>query len=135
MKPYLLFKVGMAMLAYPLIVSAQQLEHVLYPFEIFNLTNGCFKMLNTTVTECSFLLDAYLATPEGAFEPAEKEHLDHICIPTCREALVKFRPKVEAACNTTKDSVAFHYGDMIFAPTYQTDLMIVAYDVHCYKDR
>ncbi|KAH7232117.1 hypothetical protein B0J15DRAFT_472520 [Fusarium solani] len=65
--------------------------------------------------ECSGLLNGYLATPEGAFEPARKVHLDHICVPTCREALVNFRPKVEEACNTTKYAVAFHYGDMIFA--------------------
>ncbi|KAJ4207089.1 hypothetical protein NW759_014087 [Fusarium solani] len=135
MKASLLSKAGMPMLAYPRIVSAQQLEHTLYPFDIFNLTDTCFTMLNTTVTECSGLLNGCLATPEGAFEPARKVHLDHICIPTCREALVNFRPKVEEACNTTKNVVAFHYGDMIFAPTYQTDLLIVAYDVHCYKDR
>lgn len=48
---------------HPLIVSAQQLEHTLYPFDIFNLTDTCFTMLNTTVTECSGLLNGYLATP------------------------------------------------------------------------
>lgn len=63
MKESLLSKAGMAMLAYPLIVSAQQLEPILYPFDIFNVTDTCFMMLNTTVTECSGLLDLYLATP------------------------------------------------------------------------
>lgn len=63
MKESLLSKAGMAMLAYPLIVSAQQLEPILYPFDIFNVTDTCFMMLNTTVTECSGLLDMYLATP------------------------------------------------------------------------
>ncbi|RSM19070.1 hypothetical protein CDV31_001991 [Fusarium ambrosium] len=135
MKSSPLSNVGMAMLAYASIVSAQQFEHISYPFYTFNLTDTCFSMINTTITECSSLLNVYTTTPEGAFEPARKEHLDQICVPACREALVNFRPKVEEACNTTKDAVAFHYGDMIFAPTYQTDMLLVSYDIHCYKDR
>lgn len=51
------------MLTYPLIISTQQLAPVVYPFDTFNLTDGCFKMLNTIIPECSFLLKAHLATP------------------------------------------------------------------------
>ncbi|EEU36952.1 uncharacterized protein NECHADRAFT_42111, partial [Fusarium vanettenii 77-13-4] len=72
---------------------------------------------------------------EEGFDILDDEHLCPICAPACRDALVNFRTKAKTACNTTKDAVAFKYNNIIFPPTYQVDLLLLSYDVYCYKDR
>ncbi|RSL46818.1 hypothetical protein CEP54_013685 [Fusarium duplospermum] len=170
MKSSLFAKIGTALLACPLLVSTQQFDFRKFPFDALDLSDSCFKMLDTTVPECSYVLLDRLPGPENYHFPPDRktaipehhvyrhndyknnihpatrpcgpcgpclddEHLDHICIPACRDALVNFRTKAEAACNTTKDAIAFKYNNIIFPPTYQVDLLLLSYDVFCYKDR
>ncbi|KAH7140199.1 hypothetical protein B0J13DRAFT_446815 [Dactylonectria estremocensis] len=63
-----------------------------------------------------------------------KSTLNEICVDACRQSLVDLRPKILAACDTEKDSIAFRYEDTIFPPTYRVDLLLLSIDVYCYKD-
>ncbi|KAJ4283469.1 hypothetical protein NW764_002864 [Fusarium oxysporum] len=47
---------------------------------------------------------------------------------------MELRPKIEAACNTDMDAVAFLY-DKIFPPTYMVDLLLLSFNTYCYRDR
>ncbi|PNP74084.1 hypothetical protein FNYG_12600 [Fusarium nygamai] len=48
---------------------------------------------------------------------------------------MELRPKIQAACNTDMDAVAFLYEDTIFPPTYMVDLLLLSYNIYCYRDR
>ncbi|RMJ12445.1 hypothetical protein CDV36_007898 [Fusarium kuroshium] len=135
MKSSFFAKMGAVLLGCPLLVSTQQFDFRKFPFDTLDLSDACFKMLDTTVPGCSYVLLDRLPGPEEGFDTLDDEHLDHICVPACRDALANFRTKAEAACNTTKDAVAFKYNNVIFPPTYQVDLLLLSYDVYCYKDR
>ncbi|KAH7266822.1 uncharacterized protein BKA55DRAFT_152516 [Fusarium redolens] len=99
------------------------------------LSDSCLRTLNTNVTECSPGLFYHSPNPDLIFETLVNEELAEICHEICYKSLLELRPKIESACNTEMDAVAFLYEDKIFPPTYMVDLLLLLFNVYCYRDR
>ncbi|KAH7209645.1 hypothetical protein DER44DRAFT_883580 [Fusarium oxysporum] len=85
-----------------------------YPYETMTLSDSCLRMLNTNITECSPGLFYHGPNPGLIFEILVDEELAEICHENCYNSLMELRPKIEAACNTDMDAVAFLYEDKSF---------------------
>ncbi|RGP77397.1 hypothetical protein FLONG3_4489 [Fusarium longipes] len=117
------------------IASGQQMGW-LYPYDSHTLSDKCLLVLNTTIPGCSPELIVNIPTPESmAYDILDHEILSEVCHESCRTSLEKFRPQVLAACNTEMDAVAFTYKNTIYPPTYMIDLLLLSYEVYCYRDR
>ncbi|XEU96395.1 hypothetical protein FSHL1_001680 [Fusarium sambucinum] len=72
---------------------------------------------------------------EIGYDILDSETLNEVCHESCHNSLKEFRPKVVSACNTEMDAVAFSYKNTVFPPTYMVDLLLLSYEVYCYRDR
>ncbi|KAL6924426.1 hypothetical protein FSST1_001700 [Fusarium sambucinum] len=113
---------------------SQQLGWV-YPYDSMVLSAKCLSVLNTTIPECSPALMKNAPMPEIGYDILDSETLNEVCHESCHNSLKEFRPKVVSACNTEMDAVAFSYKNTVFPPTYMVDLLLLSYEVYCYRDR
>ncbi|SCO83896.1 uncharacterized protein FRV6_08023 [Fusarium oxysporum] len=94
-------------------------------------------MVNSWVSDiqCSPGLFYHCPNPDLISELLVDEELAEICHKNCYNSLMELRPKIEAACNTDMDAVAFLYEDKLFPPTYMVDLLLLSFNTYCYRDR
>ncbi|KAF4445190.1 hypothetical protein FACUT_159 [Fusarium acutatum] len=107
-----LFAFGLgAAAAYLLPIASGQQLGFRYPYETMTLSDSCLRMLNTNVTECSPGLFYHAPIPDLIFKVLVEGELVEIYHQNCDNSLIELRPKIQAACNTDMDAVAFLYKD------------------------
>ncbi|KAG6039143.1 hypothetical protein E4U41_003159 [Claviceps citrina] len=114
-------------------IHGQQFNGYTFPHDLLGLSQGCFAVVNTTISSCPAWLPRYAGLEEAGVEILPSEQLTTLCESSCQKDLQSLRTSISGACRASSDVMV--PSKVAYPATFLVDRFLYAASLSCLKDK